>query len=78
MQYNVPPVTPVQLEPKTLRNKPDCEKKDQSPPPGCGRMAQVSSMAFQLHLMEQAEPNPLLKAKYRNAIASLGEILAIS
>jgi hypothetical protein len=41
-------------------------------------MAQVSSMAFQLHLMEQAEPNPLLKAKYRNAIASLGEILAIS
>jgi hypothetical protein len=78
MQYNLPPTNPVQIEPKTLQNKPECEKNDQSPPPGCGRRASVAGMAFQLHRMEQTVTDPLLKAKYRNAIASLGEILAIS
>jgi hypothetical protein len=55
----------------------ECDKKDQSPPPGCGRR-QAAGIALQLHLLERAETSPFVKARLKEAIASLGEILTLN
>jgi hypothetical protein len=67
MQYDAPPLTISQ-------NPTDCSRDTQSPPPGCDRR-NVSTISFQLHLLAQAETDVWVKSKYKDAIASLAEIL---
>jgi hypothetical protein len=77
IHYDLPPVNLVQSD-KIAQAKPVCDKKGESQPPGCGRRAYVASVALRFHMMKQTETDPVLKGKYRDAIASLGEILALT
>jgi hypothetical protein len=71
MQINTPPSVPAQ---------PQCEPPEgKSPTPGCGRnLKQLATMAFQLNQMSLSETDPAVKEAYRNALASLGELIAFS
>jgi hypothetical protein len=63
--------------PLIVAGETECDRtKDKSPTPGCDRRYQIPSIAFQLHQIHQAESDPTVKQKLRDAIAALGEVLS--